>query len=231
MNRKQIVLRLVPVGVILVAIVAFFAFGLNHYLTTDVLRANEAGLRLYAAEHTVLAPLAFIAIYTAIVALSVPGAAIMTLAGGFIFRLWLGALYSVVAATIGAVILFLLTRFVASDAVRKRAGPFLARMAQGFERNAFSYLLFLRLVPLFPFWAVNLAPALLGVPLQPYVLATLFGIIPGSLAYAAIGDGLGLAVNSAARAATPLMWGLRIGLALLALLPMAIQWLRRRRMR
>jgi uncharacterized membrane protein YdjX (TVP38/TMEM64 family) len=231
MNRRQIVLRFIPIGIIFVAVIAFFALGLNHYLTVDALRANEARLNLFASEHPLLAPLAFMALYAGIVALSLPGAAIMTIAGGFIFRLWIGALLSVVSATAGAVILFLLARFAVSDAVRSRASPFITRMAEGFERNAFSYLLFLRLIPLFPFWAVNLAAALLGVPLRPFVMATLIGIIPGSLAYASIGDGLGLAVGADARHVTPMAVGLRVGFALLALLPIAFQWLNRRRSR
>jgi uncharacterized membrane protein YdjX (TVP38/TMEM64 family) len=231
MNWRQLIARFIPIAVILGVVIAFFALGLNHYLSVDTLRANEARLRLFAADHALLAPVVFMITYAAIVALSLPGAAIMTIAGGFIFRLWLGALLSIVAATAGAVVLFVLARFVVSDAVRKRAGPFMARMAAGFERNAFSYLLFLRLAPLFPFWAVNLAAALLGVPLRPFVTATLIGIIPGSLAYASIGDGLGLAVGANTGHVTPVTVGLRVGLALLALLPLAIQWLRRRRPR
>jgi uncharacterized membrane protein YdjX (TVP38/TMEM64 family) len=231
MNRSQVVLRLIPVGVIFAVVIAFFALGLNHYLTVDALRANEARLRMFASEHALLAPLAFMATYAGMVALSLPGAAIMTIAGGFIFRLWIGALLSVVSATAGAVILFALARFAVSDAVRSRAGPFLARMAEGFERNAFSYLLFLRLVPLFPFWAVNLAAALLGVPLRPFVMATLIGIIPGSLAYASIGDGLGLTVGADTRHVTPMAVALRVGFALLALVPIVVQWLNRQRSR
>jgi uncharacterized membrane protein YdjX (TVP38/TMEM64 family) len=231
MNRGQVVLRFIPVGIICAVVIAFFALGLNHYLSVNALRANEARLRTFASEHALLAPLAFMALYAGMVALSLPGAAIMTIAGGFVFRLWIGALLSVVGATAGAVMLFVVARFVVSDALRRRAGPFIARMAEGFERNAFSYLLFLRLVPLFPFWAVNLAAALLGVPLRPFAVATLIGIIPGSLAYASIGDGLGIAVSAQARHVTPMTVGLRVGLALLALLPMVVQWLNRRRSR
>jgi uncharacterized membrane protein YdjX (TVP38/TMEM64 family) len=231
MNRRQLWLRWLPVGVIVAVVAAYFVLGFNHYLTVDALRAHESRLRLFAADHAVLAPLIFIAVYTAVVALSLPGAALMTIAGGFIFRLWPGTLFNIIGATLGAVILFVLARFVVSDAVRTRAGPFLARMAAGFERNAFSYLLFLRLVPLFPFWAVNLAAALLGVALRPFALATLVGIIPGSLAYTSIGDGLGLAVGADSGRVTPTTVGLRVGFALLAFLPLAIQWLRRRRSR
>jgi uncharacterized membrane protein YdjX (TVP38/TMEM64 family) len=231
MNRRQVALRVIPVGLIVVGVIAFFAFGFNHYFTVEALRANEARLRLFASDHALLAPLVFMAIYIGMVALSLPGAAIMTIAGGFVFRLWIGALLSVVAASAGALILFVIARFAVSDAVRSRAGPFMARMADGFERNAFSYLLFLRLVPLFPFWAVNLGAALLGVRLRPFAMATLIGIIPGSLAYASIGDGLGLAVGAQSRHVTPMAVGLRVGFALLALLPIALQWLNRRRSR
>jgi uncharacterized membrane protein YdjX (TVP38/TMEM64 family) len=194
MNRRQLWLRWLPVGVIVAVVAAYFAFGLNHWLTVDALRAHESRLRLFAAEHAVLAPLAFIALYTAVVALSLPGAALMTIAGGFIFRLWPGTLFNIIGATLGAVILFVLARFVVSDAVRTRAGPFIARMAAGFERNAFSYLLFLRLVPLFPFWLVNLISAPAGVALAPFVAATALGIIPATFAFAFFGAGLSGAI-------------------------------------
>jgi uncharacterized membrane protein YdjX (TVP38/TMEM64 family) len=166
--------------------------------------------------------------------LAAPGATIMTIAGGLLFGLWLGAALSVFGATTGAVILFVLARFVVGDALRARSSAFITRMAEGFERNAFNYLLFLRLVPLFPFWAVNLAPAALGVPLRSFALATLIGIIPGTLAFASMGDGLSLAADahgSAGEIAGLAMIAVRVGLALLALVPVVAQWLGRRRAR
>jgi uncharacterized membrane protein YdjX (TVP38/TMEM64 family) len=149
----------------------------------DALRASIEG-------HTVLAILAFMAVYAATVALSLPGAAVLTVTGGFLFGWFWGGVASMVAATVGAVIVFLIARSALGEPLAARAGPWLSKLRQGFQEDGFSYLLFLRLVPIFPFWLVNLAPALLGVGLGTYVLATVFGIIPGSFAYSIAGKGL-----------------------------------------
>ena len=141
--------------------------------------------------HTVLAVLAFMAIYAATVALSLPGAAVLTLAGGFLFGWFWGGLASMIAASAGAVLVFLIARTAPWRAARRPGRPLACeRLRQGFQEDAFSYLLFLRLVPIFPFWLVNLAPALLGVSLWTYTLATVLGIIPGTFAYSIAGNGL-----------------------------------------
>lgn len=234
MSRRWRLVRIIVPILIAGLIVAFFAFGLNRYLTLQALRENDQTVRDFAAQHPLLAPTVYVVTYAAVVALSVPGGAVMTVAGGFVFGLWRGAVLAILGATAGAVLVFLLARFVVGDVIKARAGPFLKRMTEGFERNAFSYLLFLRLVPAFPFWAVNLAPALLGVRLRSFATATLIGIIPGTLAYASVGDGLGLyftAGSSVSLSAvfSPEMIAVRAGLALLALLPVAIRLVRKQR--
>src|SRR5262245_3039264 len=187
------ILARVAVSVLGVGLIAaFFILRLHRYLTLQALHAHERALRTATAQHPLLAPVIFVAVYALMVALSIPAAAVMTMAGGFLFGLWLGGALAIVAATMGAVLLFQLARFVIGDAVRTSAGSYVRRMAEGFKRNAFSYLLALRLVPIFPFWAVNLVPALAGVRLRSFAAATLIGIIPGTLAYAAVGDSLGL---------------------------------------
>ena len=183
--------RLLPVVALAVLIVAAFAFHLDRYLSLDFLRQNRAQLSAYVAEHGLAASLGYVTAYVGVVALSLPGAAIMTLAGGFLFGVLVGATLTVIGATLGATLLFLVARSAVGDSLRERAGPFLARMAEGFSMNAFSYLLFLRLVPAFPFWAVNLAAALLGMRLAPFVVATGLGIIPATVVYSAFGAGLG----------------------------------------
>ncbi len=225
--------RLVPLGIIAAFILAFFLLGLNHYITLDSLRANERWLHGFASTHRFAAIMGFLLAYIAVVAFSLPGATIMTIAGGLLFGLWLGAALSVFGATTGAVILFILARFVVGDALRARSSAFIARMEDGFARNAFTYLMFLRLVPLFPFWAVNLAAAAFRTPLRSFALATLIGIIPGTLAFTSIGDGLSLAAGASSRGPNdellePAMIALRIGLALLALVPLLVTWLRKR---
>jgi uncharacterized membrane protein YdjX (TVP38/TMEM64 family) len=124
-------------------------------------------------------------------AFSVPGAVWMTISGGFLFGPVAGTAVSVVGATLGALALFLAARYALGDILRAKAGPALRKMEAGFNENALSYLFVLRLVPLFPFWLVNLVPALLMVKLGTFVFATFFGIIPGTLVFALVGSGLG----------------------------------------
>ncbi|MDE2229449.1 MAG: TVP38/TMEM64 family protein [Alphaproteobacteria bacterium] len=233
MTRANTVKRLLPVIVLAGLAIAFFASGLNRYLTWAALHDNDLALHAFVGRHPILAPVAFVVAYALVIALSVPGGAVMTVSGGFLFGLWFGALLTIIGATSGAIIVFLLARFVVSDLVRQRAGPLLKRMADGFARNAFSYLLFLRLVPLFPFWAVNLVPAFAGIGVSTFAVATLIGIIPGTLAYASIGSDLG--AYFAANAGVPLgqvfspkMLALRIGLAAIALLPIIVKWAKKR---
>ncbi len=178
----------------LIALVAAAAFvvamGWHRYLTLQELVLRRESLRAAITDHTLLAFLAFMAIYAGTVALSLPGGAVLTLAGGFLFGWFWGGLASIVAATAGAIIVFLVARSALGELLAARAGPWLGRLRQGFQEDAFNYLLFLRLVPIFPFWLVNLAPPLLGVGLSTYVLATAIGIIPGSFAYSIAGKGL-----------------------------------------
>jgi len=225
--------RLLPLLAVAGLFAAFFGLGLNRYLTLETLHDHDAALHAYVARHPVLSASAFVMTYALVVGLSLPGGAIMTIAGGFLFGLWTGALLSVVGATAGAIVIFLIARVAVGDLLRARAGPFMARMATGFERNAFSYLLFLRLIPAFPFWVVNLVPALLGVKIRSFVAATAIGIIPGTLAYAAVGDGLGLYFKAGSEAPlsqvfSPEMIAVRVGLAVFALLPIVVRWAMRR---
>lgn len=220
--------RILPLVVLAALIGAAFALGLDRYLTLDALRDNRAALLKIVETNVVLAALVFVAAYAGAVALSLPGATIMTLAGGFLFGIPLGASLTVVGATIGAAALFLIARSAFGDILRQKAGPFLNRMAAGFEENAFNYLLFLRLVPAFPFWAVNLAPALLGMRLVPFIIATGLGIIPGTVVFSAFGAGLGEIFDAGGEVSlknvlSPQLLAGLVGLGLLALLPIVIR--------
>lgn len=220
--------RAIPVVILLALLIAAFASGVHQYLSLDALRDNRAALLDLVARHGLLAAAAFVLIYAGAVALSLPGATIMTLAGGFLFGVAAGATLTVIGATIGATALFLIARSAIGDALRQRAGPFVARMADGFSKNAFNYLLFLRLVPAFPFWAVNLAPALLGMRLAPFVLATAIGIIPGTVVYSAFGASLGTVFDAGGDVQlqdvlSPTLIAALIGLGLLALLPVFLR--------
>jgi uncharacterized membrane protein YdjX (TVP38/TMEM64 family) len=161
-----------------------------------------------------------------VTAFSLPGAAAMTLAGGFLFGTLAGGGLAVVGATIGATAVFAAARTALGDRLRLRTGGMLARIEEGFRRDAASYLLFLRLVPAFPFFVVNIAAALLGARPAIFVATTLVGIVPGTLVFASIGAGLGSVFDAGARPdlSVALSWpvlGPLLGLGLLALLPVA----------
>ncbi|MBY0560454.1 TVP38/TMEM64 family protein [Hyphomicrobium sp.] len=183
--------RLLPLLVLVALLIGAFALRLDRYVTLDALRDNRAALSDLVQNHSILSGLIYILVYIVAVALSFPGATILTLAGGLLFGAAVGASLTVIGATAGATILFLIARSAAGDILRRQAGPFLARLSEGFSRNAFNYLLFLRLVPAFPFWVVNLAPAILGMRLLPYIVATGIGIIPGTFVFSAFGASLG----------------------------------------
>lgn len=230
----SVVRRLIPLAVLLAAIAAFFAFGLHHYLSFEALRQHREQLLELVGQHPWLAPLAFVVVYAAVIALSVPGGAVLTIAGGFLFGVLAGTLYVVVAATAGATIVFLIARTALGDALRAKAGPRVRRMEEGFREDAFSYLLFLRLIPIFPFWLVNIVPALLGVTLRTFVLGTLIGIIPGSLVFASVGNGLGAVFDAGKTPDLGIIFKPAIivpivGLGLLALLPIAYRKLKARK--
>lgn len=179
-----------------------FSTGLQDQLSLSNLIMQRQGLTAFVAHHTVLALLAYILIYLVSVALSVPGASLLTIAGGFLFGWVLGGIATVIGASLGASIVFLVARSSFGDVLTRRAGPFLARLAEGLRTEGFSYLLFLRLTPVFPFWLVNIAPAVFQMPLATYAFATVLGIIPGTFAFAFIGSGLD-SVIMAQEAANP----------------------------
>jgi uncharacterized membrane protein YdjX (TVP38/TMEM64 family) len=226
--------KLIPLVVIGGGIAAFFALGLNKYLTFDVLRQHREELSQFVASMPVASVALFVVAYAVIVGLSVPGAAILTLAGGFLFGIWEGTAAVVVGATAGATALFLAARYVLGDALRAKAGPWLSKMEAGFNEDALSYLLVLRLIPAFPFFIVNLVPAFLGVSLRTFVIATFVGIIPGTFVFASIGAGLGSIFDSMQEfslkgALTPQVITALVGLAFLSLLPVVYKRFKARR--
>lgn len=172
-----------PLIVIVALMALVFAMGWHRYLSLESLGRNYSVLNDFISSNLALSLLAYGALYVVVVALSLPGALPLTLAGGLLFGWQVGGPVTVVAATIGATLIFLVAKTSLGDTLAARAGPWIARLREGFQENALSYLLFLRLVPAFPFFVVNIAPALLGVPLRTYVLGTLVGIIPGTMAF------------------------------------------------
>jgi uncharacterized membrane protein YdjX (TVP38/TMEM64 family) len=189
-GRHRRLRRLVPVAAVVLVMALVFAMGWHRFLSLETLVRHRAAIDDFVRLHGAVAVAAFIAVYVTVGALSIPGAAILTVAGGALFGWLVGGLAAIVGATIGATIVFLIARTACGEHLLRRAGPLAAKVAQGFREDAFHYLLFLRLVPVFPFWLVNLAPALVGVRLGTFVLATAIGIIPGTFAYALVGAGL-----------------------------------------
>lgn len=222
-TRKKKV-HVVPLIILASGIIAFFALGGGQYLSFETLRDNRQMILGWTSEHYVLAVIGFIVAYHVAVMFSLPGAVWLSLTGGFLFGTVEATAYIVVGATAGAIGIFLLARYALYDFFHAKVGKTLIKMEKGFQEDALSYMLVLRLVPIFPFWLVNLVPALLGVKLRTYAIGTFVGIIPGAFVYASVGTGLGavfdegktpdLGVIFSPEILTPI-----IGLALLAMVP------------
>lgn len=218
--------RLLPLlALILLALVAW-ALGVGEYLNWAALGREQAALRGFVAAYPVPTACVYLLVYTAVVALSLPQAVVITIAGGLLFGTILGGALAVAGATAGAIILFLLARTALGDALARRGGPFIRTVRAGLERDGFNYLLAIRLIPVFPFWLVNLAAALGGVRLLPYAAATLIGITPGTFVFASIGAGIGGVLATGGQPdlsiiLSPTVLGPLLGLAVLSLLPLA----------
>lgn len=231
--RRLSLRRLLPLLILICGLVLFFALDLGDYLSPEMLAEHRGWLTAQVARYGLLAYLVFALIYAVATAFSLPFGWVLTAFGGFVFGTLAATVCVVLGATIGAVCLFLAARYAFYDALHAKAGPSLLKMEQGFKENALSYLLILRLVPLFPFWLVNLVPGLLDVPLRVYVIATAIGIIPGTYIYASVGHGLGEVIEAGGTLDPSLIYDEDVlipllGLAFLALLPVGYKaWKRR----
>jgi uncharacterized membrane protein YdjX (TVP38/TMEM64 family) len=187
----------IPAIALAVLIAVAYGFGLHKHLSLEALADNRDLLRQFVDANLALALALYILAYTAIVALSLPGAAVMSITGGFLFGWILGVPASMTAALVGATIVFQIVKTSLGAALAERAGPTVQKLSKGFAENAFSFLLFLRLAPVFPFFIVNAVAGLCRVPLRTFVLATAIGIVPGSLAFALLGSGLDSVIDTA----------------------------------
>ena len=174
-----------------IVVVAFFVFHGERYLTLDAVKANRDALLAFTNAHYAAALAIAFAVYVFATAFSLPGGLVLSLTMGFLFGRWVGTLLVVVAATIGATLVFIAARYLFADAARRRMGALGEKINAGFTENALFYLLFLRLVPLFPFFLVNLAPAFTTISVRTFVIGTLIGIIPGSFVFVNLGQTLG----------------------------------------
>jgi len=212
----------VGILVLFAAVAAAFHFlGLGKYLTLESLKSNQAHLTDLRVTHAFLFATAFVLFYIVQTAFSLPGAAILSLAAGAIFGVLQGTLFVVTGATIGAILAFLVSRSLLRDWVVKRFGGRMEGIDRGLRENGLSYLLFLRLVPAFPFFLVNLACGVTGLPLRTYALGTVFGIMPGSLVFVNAGASLA-AIENVRQVASPRVLGSFALLGLFALLPTII---------
>jgi len=201
-----------------VAVAAFVYFDLGRLLSLQALKDNRDDLLSFTETHSAVAAALFVLAYVAVTGLSLPGAVILTLAGGFLFGAVWGTLFVNLGATTGATLAFLASRYLLHDWVERKFGKWLGPVQQGFAQNAFSYLMTLRLIPLFPFFVVNLVSGLTRMNIGTYVAATALGIIPGSFVYAYAGRQLGT-INSLQDIASPGVIGALVLLGLLALVP------------
>jgi uncharacterized membrane protein YdjX (TVP38/TMEM64 family) len=214
MNLKKIVIALAGIA----AVALFFYFDLQRFLTLAALKANRQTLLDYYAAHKLITVACFMALYIVQTTLSLPGAAILSLAAGAIFGSVMGTVYVIIAATVGATLAFLVARYLLRDAVLNRFGARLEGINRELETRGFNYLLFLRLVPLFPFFLINLAAGLTRLPLRTFFFGTLLGIIPGGFVYVNAGASLAT-IDSLSGIASPRVLGSFALLGFFALAP------------
>ncbi len=182
--------RFMPLLLIVAGLALGYAMGWHRYLTLDFLADSRLALKAFVSANQVAAPLGFTLLYAIAVGFSFPAASVLTIFSGFLFGWLFGGVLAIIGATAGATVLFLAARTAFGGFLKARAGGAAARLSQGFERDAFSYLLVLRIAPFIPFFVVNIAPAVFNVRLRTFVVATLIGILPGAFAYAWLGQGV-----------------------------------------
>lgn len=229
---KPLWARVFPLLLVAGAFAAVFIFGLDEYLSFEMLKEHRKTVMGWYQQNRFVGVVSIFLVYALAVALSVPGAVWLSLAAGFMMGTVVATIVVVFAATLGALGIFLIARYALADFFHEKAGATGRKMEEGFRENALSYLLALRLVPLFPFWLVNLVPALMGVPARTFVIGTFFGIIPGAAVFCGVGSGLGAVFDRGEIpdlniVFQPEIFGPLLGLALLSLVPVAYKKLKK----
>lgn len=189
-RARRAIRRFGPLAVIAAALGSAYVFGLQDIFSIDWLADQRETLTGLIAEHYAVTLIGFAVLYAVAVATAFPAASVLTIGGGFLFGWLVAGLVVAVSATVGATILFLVARTSFGAGLRALAGPRVDRLADAFESNAFSTMIVLRLAPVFPFFVMNIAPALFRVPVATYAAATLIGILPGTFAYTYLGSGI-----------------------------------------
>ncbi len=214
MSRKKIVI-LVAIALL---IGLFFYFNLGTVFSLNSLKANRAALAAFYSNHRFATVAIFIAVYIVQTVLSLPGAAVLTLTAGALFGVIRGALYANVGATIGATLSFLVARYLFRAVIQQKFGERLEKINNELEKTGLNYLLFLRLVPIIPFFLINLGAGLTSMSLRTFFLGTIIGVIPGSLVFSNAGASLAT-IDSMSEVATPRVIGSFAILGLFALAP------------
>jgi len=225
MDQKRVVVLLLVAAIISL----FFYLDLKNYLTLATLKAHREALSAFHVEHRLLTVFVFMALYIVQTAIALPGAIIFSLSAGILFGTVMGTVYAVTAATAGAALAFLVTRYLFHHAVQRKFGPQLEKLNAPLGKDGLHYLLFLRLVPVFPFFLINLSAALTRLPLRTFVLGTLIGIIPGGFVFVNAGASLAT-ISHAGDIASPRVLGAFAFLGIFALVPVFYQRLKKRRM-
>ncbi len=230
--------RFVPIIIIIAGLGFGYAMGWHEFLSLEFLANSREMLKATVAENYTLSIAGFVVLYALAVAFSFPAASVLTIFAGFLFGWLVAGIMVAFAATAGATAIFLAARSAFGDFLKDRVGGKVARLAEGFEKDAFSYLLVLRLAPVFPFFVINIAPALFNVPLRTYVIATFFGILPGTFAYAYLGEGVDSVLMAAKEAGRDISIGDLVtteitiafaALAIVAAIPTIVKKIRGRR--
>lgn len=183
--------KYIPFFTILILILAGYATGLIDYLSFEAIKRHRETLRESVENYPYMAPFIYILFYIFITTLALPVDVLLSMIGGFLFPQPLATIYATIGATVGANFLFLATKTAFGNLLKDYAGPHLKKMENGFQQNAVYYLFFLRLIPIFPFWLVNIAPAFLGVAFLTFAWTTAIGTIPAAFAFTEAGSGLG----------------------------------------
>ncbi len=192
--------RWMPLLILTALITTAYVLGLHKHLSLNALVENRTTLQAFVGKNVLLSIIIYAVIYIFVVALSLPAAGLLTIAGGFVFGWQVSAPVTILAATAGAIIVFQIVKTSLGATIAERAGPFVTKLSGGFAKDAFNYLLFLRLVPAFPFFIVNAVAGICRVDLRTFVSATLIGIVPGTFAFAWLGRGLDSLIESQQRA-------------------------------
>jgi len=219
--------KFIPILIIITVMILFYALGVNELISWEVFKAHRESIKEFIAEHSIYSALIFMVIYAVLVALSVPIGFLLSMIGGFLFPQPLSILYVLIGATTGASILFLSAKTALKDFFQKKVSKFFASMKEGFRKNSVTYLLLLRVLPLFPFWLVNIAPAFFNISLRTYIWTTFVGIIPGVFVFTQAGRGIDMIFEGEGKIA---FWDLlntemiiaMIGMIILAFIPMIV---------